>query len=213
MPTLVYDGHVPSPAAPTPYHRGNLRRELLALAEQALQTSGTDGISLRQLAREAGVSHSAPSKHFHDKRALLDALAIEGFTRLGTSFEALQKDPNFFNRLFAIGRCYMQFASSNPALATLMFARKHGPGADSQIAEKALQSFNIPISVIKQGQAQGEIVSGDPIQIGISLLATLHGIATFISSGFVAEQEADTLLSATLNHLNQGLRPRHDIKS
>ena len=69
--------------APRPYHHGNLRAALLEPAERALRERGVGGLSLRELAREVGVSHAAPRRHFADKQALLDALAEDGFERLG----------------------------------------------------------------------------------------------------------------------------------
>ena len=64
------------------YHHGNLREALLTAAESALASGGD--LSLRALARQVGVSHAAPRRHFSDKQALLDALAEDGFVRLGT---------------------------------------------------------------------------------------------------------------------------------
>ena len=64
-----------------PYHHGNLREALLEAAEKALETDGAKSISLRELSRELGVSHTSPRRHFADKQALLDALALRGFER------------------------------------------------------------------------------------------------------------------------------------
>src|SRR3954451_19461203 len=69
------------------YHHGNLRSELLEAAERTLATRGAGELSLRELARELGVSHAAPRRHFRDKQALLDALAENGFERLGRSLD------------------------------------------------------------------------------------------------------------------------------
>ena len=69
--------------ADRPYHHGNLRTTLLAEAERTLRDHGLEALSLRDLARQAGVSHAAPRRHFADRQALLDALAESGFTRLG----------------------------------------------------------------------------------------------------------------------------------
>ena len=62
-----------------PYHHGKLREALLARAREVIEEAGVEGLSLRQLARDLGVSHAAPGKHFRDKQALLDALALDGF--------------------------------------------------------------------------------------------------------------------------------------
>ncbi|WPB88462.1 TetR/AcrR family transcriptional regulator [Streptomyces malaysiensis] len=71
-----------------PFHHGNLRAVLLDQAEQTLREGGIDALSLRELARKAGVSHGAPRSHFVDRRSLLDALAERGFNRLADEVEA-----------------------------------------------------------------------------------------------------------------------------
>src|ERR1700722_17630556 len=71
-----------------PYHHGNLRTALLAAAEQTVRERGVQDLSLRELAREIGVSHGAPRRHFPDRQALLDALAESGFERLGAELRA-----------------------------------------------------------------------------------------------------------------------------
>jgi AcrR family transcriptional regulator len=119
-----------------PYHHGDLRDELLQRAEQTLRESGAEQLSLRRLARDAGVSHSAPSRHFPDKQALLDALALSGFQRLGAHFRAADADGlPFIERFRALARIYLQFAIDNPALLVLMFSRKHSPTAGGELNE------------------------------------------------------------------------------
>src|SRR6185437_10944983 len=71
-----------------PYHHGNLRRALLDAAERTVRERGVQELSLRELARDVGVSHGAPRRHFPDRQALLDALAETGFTRLGRDLRA-----------------------------------------------------------------------------------------------------------------------------
>src|SRR5918996_5936041 len=69
------------------YHHGNLRSALLESAERTLARRGASELSLRELAREVGVSHAAPRRHFADKQALLDALAEHGFERIGRELD------------------------------------------------------------------------------------------------------------------------------
>jgi AcrR family transcriptional regulator len=77
-----------------PFHHGNLRDELLGRARVTLRESGEDGLSLRQLAREAGVSHGAPRRHFPERQHLLDALAEQGFDELtATVAEQVARGP------------------------------------------------------------------------------------------------------------------------
>src|SRR5262245_48394429 len=91
------------------YHHGNLRASLLERAEAVLASGGE--LSLRELARQVGVSHAAPRRHFPDKQALLDALALDGFERLGAGLTAaLGSASGFRARLHAFGTTYVGFA-------------------------------------------------------------------------------------------------------
>src|SRR3954469_12721277 len=119
-----------SATAQRPYHHGNLRSELLSCAERALSEGGLAQLSLRELARQIGVSHAAPRRHFADKQALLDALAQDGFERLGRELrEAMDAaGPEFEPRLLAFAQTYVRFATRHAALLELMFAAKHRPG-------------------------------------------------------------------------------------
>ena len=119
-------------------------------------------LSLRELAREIGVSHAAPRRHFADKQALLDALALDGFERLGREMAAAleQAGPAFADRLAALARTYVRFATEHGALLDLMYAGKHRPGADA-LREAADRAFAGPLALVAEGQAAGEVVAGD----------------------------------------------------
>src|SRR4030081_3125819 len=99
--------------AERPYHHGNLRTALLAQAERTLRERGVEQLTLRDLARQVGVSHGAPRRHFADRQALLDALAETGFARLQaelrTAVEAAGDD--FQPRLQATAAAYIRFAT------------------------------------------------------------------------------------------------------
>lgn len=192
------------------YHHGDLRAAVLRRAEETLRASGVDGLSLRRIAREIGVSHGAPSRHFRDKRALLDALAMVGFERLGSAFrDALAEETGneLGARLRELARAYLGFAVENSALLELMFTRKHDSSAGVELAEAGERAFEAPVEVIVAAQRAGEVVPGDPRGIGVTAIAALQGLATLLGSGFVTG-EADALLEETVGHLLHGLRPR-----
>src|SRR5450755_2150985 len=94
-----------------PYHHGNLRTALLQQAERTLRERGVQELSLRELAREVGVSHGAPRRHFPDRQALLDALAEAGFARLGTELRQAVDGAgeDFQARLQATATAYVRF--------------------------------------------------------------------------------------------------------
>lgn len=189
------------------YHHGDLRAALLQHAEAALRTVGADGLSLRQLARDTGVSHAAPSRHFRDKQALLDALAVSGLERLGDCFEQAVTAGPITTRLQTFARAYLRFALDNPELLPLMFARRHS-STDTEIQAAAERAFAIPIALIGEGQAAGEIVPGDPKRLGVTALAAVQGLATFVGSGYTADYDSEQLLDDLVRHMTLGLLPR-----
>jgi len=124
-----------------PFHHGNLRAVLLDEAVVALRESGVEGLSLRELARRAGVSHGAPRSHFVDRRALLDALAVLGFERLHDRVQrAITGSDGLRDRFRRVAHAYVDFAVDDAALMELMFEGKAvgAAAADVQAAAGAL---------------------------------------------------------------------------
>jgi AcrR family transcriptional regulator len=190
---------------PRPYHHGNLRAALLDAAEQTLNEGGE--LSLRELAREVGVSHAAPRRHFAGKQALLDALAEDGFERLGTELRtALDGAEGFEPRLRAFAHAYVRFATEHAALLELMFAGKHRPDAAQSLREAADRAFEPPLVLIAEGQAAGEIVTGDVMEVGTVAFATLQGLASLANAGML--EADDATVAAAVERLILGLRPR-----
>jgi AcrR family transcriptional regulator len=116
----------PSPAASAdcgrPYHHGDLSRALVAAGRRILEAEGPDALSLRAVAREAGVSPAAPYHHFKDKGELLNAVASEGWEELGRAIakaRAETSDPRA--AMTEIGVAYVCFARENPALYRIMY--------------------------------------------------------------------------------------------
>ena len=109
-----------------PYHHGDLRDALLQAGEAMLERVGPEALSMRELAREVGVSNNAPRRHFASKQALLDALALQGFERLGAALNRAlaDQDKDFEKRLVKLARANIRFASSHRALRRLMFTAK-----------------------------------------------------------------------------------------
>jgi AcrR family transcriptional regulator len=190
-----------------PYHHGNLRLALLEQAERTLADGGD--LSLRDLARQVGVSHAAPRRHFAGKQALLDALAEDGFERLGTELRAAMAEAeNFDARLLAFARTYVRFATEHAALLELMFAGKHRPGAADSLREAADRAFEAPLALIAEGQARGEVVPGDPEQVALVAWATLQGLATMINSEMLPAAALDDTVALAVEQICSGLRPR-----
>jgi AcrR family transcriptional regulator len=113
-------------ATQKPYHHGDLREQLLLAGEQALLDMPIDDVSLREIARRAGVSHAAPKHHFASMADLLGEIAARGFEKfvnaLGSAAEQ-SKSQTAEDRLFAMGRAYLRFADENSAVYGLMFGQ------------------------------------------------------------------------------------------
>ncbi|QSX31445.1 TetR/AcrR family transcriptional regulator [Shewanella cyperi] len=103
----------------TQYHHGDLRAALVQAAGEILTNEGPDALSLRGVAARAGVSHSAPYRHFTDRRALLSAVASEGFRELAHRQRSHSNDATM--NLTEVGRSYLQFALEHSAMYRLMF--------------------------------------------------------------------------------------------
>jgi AcrR family transcriptional regulator len=107
---------------PRPYHHGDLSRALVEAARRILESQGLTALSLRAVAREAGVSPAAPYHHFKDKDQLLEAVAHEGWTALDAALaQARAEAKNARDRLTSIGVAYVCFARDNPALYRVMY--------------------------------------------------------------------------------------------
>jgi AcrR family transcriptional regulator len=191
--------------ADRPYHHGNLRTALLSAAERTVRERGSQALSLRELARELGVSHGAPRRHFPDRQALLDALAEAGFTRLGSELSAAfdGAGEDFEARLRAVAAAYVRFATVDAALLELMFAGKQHEqtGVLHDAAERA---FAVMLELICQGQEQGALESGDPERVGLVLFATIQGIAALVTGGIVAAEQIDGLVADAIERFLRG---------
>ena len=104
-----------------PYHHGDLRRALVDAARRLLEAEGPSALSLRAVAREAGVSPAAPYHHFKDKAELLDAVAQEGWDILQVQMAEAKNSDKGRHQLTALGLAYVCFARDNPALYRVMY--------------------------------------------------------------------------------------------
>jgi len=104
-----------------PYHHGDLRRALVDAARRILEAEGPTALSLRAVAREAGVSPAAPYHHFKDKAELLDAVAGQGWEILDQMMAEARDKAEHRDKLLELGIAYVCFARDNPALYRVMY--------------------------------------------------------------------------------------------
>ncbi|MBU6297394.1 MAG: TetR/AcrR family transcriptional regulator [Alphaproteobacteria bacterium] len=153
-----------------PYHHGDLRNALLDAARAILEEESLAGLSLRAVARRAGVSHAAPYRHFPNHEALLVELAIEGFEELRAEIVAAAAAPGVeSDRIANLGAAYMRFVARRPALTRLMF----GPQLPNRNSFPALGEAADAI-----GAEIGKAL--DDSALGLAVWAAVHGLATLI---------------------------------
>jgi AcrR family transcriptional regulator len=152
------------------YHHGDLRNGLLEAARLILEEESLAALTLRAVARRAGVSHAAPYRHFPNHEALLVELAIEGFDELRESLaEAAKIAGSESDRIARLGAAYMRFVAARPALARLMFGGQL-PNRD-QFPALGLKADAI-------GTQNGDAKS-DPA-LGLAVWSSVHGLAMLV---------------------------------
>jgi AcrR family transcriptional regulator len=201
-----------------PFHHGSLRSVLLEQAEVMLRESGVDGLSLRELARQAGVSHGAPRSHFIDRQALLDALAVQGFERLTEKVTAAIHRPGTLTQRFRhVGHAYVDFAVEDAALMELMFAAKMASTSES-LQQTSARLFQVLDDAIGKDSPDGRGVPlandsahadhsprahDDDARTRFKLLfaATMQGTATLIASRRISRSQGDVIVDDAIDLL------------
>jgi AcrR family transcriptional regulator len=184
---------MPPSTAERPYHHGHLRAALLRAAEETLREEGADQVTLRSLARKAGVSHGAPRHHFPDRQALLDALAAAGYDRLAQELTAAieQAGGDFGAQFRAAGTAFTRFAIGNAALMDLMRTARSG---DDPAAKAPERPYLILGDLIARGQEAGRLRAGDPDRLRLLIIAAFQGIAMLVTSLGLPAEQVDALV-------------------
>jgi AcrR family transcriptional regulator len=196
------------------YHHKDLRNALVDEALAILAESGPGAITLRELARRLGVTHTAPYAHFADKKTLLEAAADAGFDQLTeTLTRAGDAESDSQRRFVAQGLAYVQFARDNPNLYRLMFVDPElANDPESVWSEQADRAFDVLLKVllelgIPQGTEIRDVACGIwALLHGIAMLeidGRLHGKRTFHGKAALADGDAVVLLMS--KYLMDGL--------
>lgn len=180
------------------YHHGNLREELLERAAEVIAEDGVEALSLRALARDLGVSHAAPRRHFDDRCALLVELAREGFRRsidaMKRSAERAGTDP--IARYRALGRAYVQFALDHPSYFRAINHPEVLAHSDAELAASKRQWFATLRDGAVAAQQAGWHPEADPDALVAFSCAGALGAATLLSDqgwreGLVGKDRGD----------------------
>jgi AcrR family transcriptional regulator len=179
------------------YQHGDLREALIDAGVKLLMEGGLDKLSLRAAAQLAGVSHTAPYRHYRDKDALVAAIAERGFHLLAAATRAELERSGArkpLRKLVALGVGYVAFGIEHPAYLQLIFggvmAKRDVP---QSLREASRDSYNVLRRVVAAGIASGELRKADVDDVALACWSLVHGLTMLIIHGSVVKTKTTEL--------------------
>jgi AcrR family transcriptional regulator len=194
------------------YHHGDLRRALLDASLALISEEGFGALTLREVARRAGVTHAAPYRHFEDKEALLVAVAEEGFRVMTARMkERMAREPTPEGRLTACGVAYVLFAMEHPAHFRVMFGPHFTRPPQLGPSGGDMDAFGLLVDSITEGQRTGAVREGEPRVLALTCWSLVHGLSSLLvdrkleMSGVTTVPQAEALAREQTRLLMRGL--------
>lgn len=196
------------------YHHGDLANSLVSATVSLLETRAVAQLSLREVARAAGVSHGAPAHHFGDKAGLLTAVAVQGYQLLAAHLKNSQtlSDRTPEQRLLDAGQAYIRFALTHTAYFEIMFqpALTHSRTPEYQAAARAAKA-------VLEGCIRGFLLNRSPAAPAsekqvqatvIALWSQVHGFANLWLAGNLGDTADDSQLDEIILAMLSSITPR-----
>ena len=168
------------------YHHGHLPEALLAAVSEIVAEKGVANVSLREAARRAGVSHSAPAHHFGDKNGMLAAFAESGFEMLGEKLAAARESAagrSAADRLAAVGAAYVRFAVDRKPYFDVMFRSGLDRPAHEGLQGRAGQAFAVLMGAVEDLISESGLPEVDPRHVAVYFWSLAHGLASLAVDG------------------------------
>lgn len=194
------------------YHHGNLRAALVNAALTIIEEKGSRDLTLREVARRAGVSHTAPYRHFDYKEAMLAAVAVQGFNALCKAMEERSaKAESPVARFQEAGIAYIIFAIEHAAHYRLMFGPELAGRLEfPELSQASKAAFSVMEDSLAECQRQGLIQAGAVRDFALVAWSMVHGFAMLVVDGQFKNKgysisKLDDLMKAATRVLVQGL--------
>lgn len=171
------------------YHHGDLKNALTEAGIDILAQEGVSGLSLRKVARKAGVSHAAPYAHFADKQALIAAISTDGHEKIHESIvgimERFPDDP--LRQLVETAWAYAEFGFEEPDLFRITFSGVLERERDySALVEIVARNFELVRALVVRCQAAGILHPGEPDLVTVGVWGLVHGFVSLVQQGQVS---------------------------
>ncbi|TGK36063.1 TetR/AcrR family transcriptional regulator [Leptospira gomenensis] len=195
------------------YHHGDLKKAILTKSEEILEKFGIEGLSLRDIAADLGVSHAAPYRHFPRKVDLLFTLAIRGFSDLAEEMrQAWESSDDPIERLRSAGSRYVKLAIAHPRRTELMFGGTLACESDApaELLSVGKEAFFGLFRIVEDGRQRGVFRDEDAYDLSFSLWSTVHGFAVLtngrqIPPDVVETRGMETILNSMLSSAVRGI--------
>jgi len=191
------------------YHHGNLNEALVVAAMRLIEERGGAEFTLRELARELGVTHAATYHHFKDKDDLLATVAARGFAELTERVRAARDsdvctDPE--HCLSVMAEAYVRFAVEYPARFRVMYSRKFTGASDQEDAAHATGPLRDDLlQIVLHGQRDGVFTDGDPEELVSLMWSLVHGLAVLMSTNALEAPDVDGHVRRVARHALVGI--------
>lgn len=197
------------------YHHGNLRQALLSHAFDVIAQKGSAKLTLRELARRAGVSHTAPYRHFASKTDLLGSVAAEAFRDFRTFLETkMEQQEDALQRLEALCIGYVFFAVQHPDRFSLMFDPElPKKSVHEELQKTSMDSFQLLLDAVIQCQKVGVLRAANPEDFALTAWSMSHGLAVLYSEDQLLvkyDEDLEKIVRRAAHNLYRGLGASHD---
>jgi AcrR family transcriptional regulator len=192
------------------YHHGDLKNALIQAGIEILSRDGLQALSLRNVAKQAGVSHMAPYAHFADKQALIAAIAAEGYAKLYSKLSAAhQSKSDPLPCLFAMAHAYLQFALDEPDHFNMTFSGAVEAEKDyPEYVEQSQRCFRLVVTLVADCQTAALFAGEDTQLLAVSIWSCIHGfiqllLANQLPSGLLAQSSSHDIFDLHLKRVLQ----------
>lgn len=175
------------------YHHGDLRHSIMEASIALIAEEGAESFTLREVARRVGVTHAAAYRHFTDKRAVLEAIAAQGYTALAERLRAsIVKVPaaQAERRLLRLAVAYVAFALEGEARFRTMTAPRRDEDATAELGAAMADALSVLVSVARAGVESGRLKRCPPIDHAMRVYLFAYGYASLVLIGRVRVRPA-----------------------